>query len=423
MTLIESIRRHGIPPVVTECAAAEGRDAEELARDIREGRTVIPRNRLRSFPPRAVGKGLRTKVNANIGTSSDHIDLEEEKEKLRTALDAGTDSVMDLSTGGDLDRIRETLLEQCPVMFGTVPLYQVWADAIRAGKDIREITPEAMFAVIEKQARQGVDYMTVHCGVTRRTLAVLEASDRVGGMVSKGGALVAAWIRNHRAENPLYEQFDRLLDIAAGYDVTLSLGDGLRPGAVADAGDAAETAELEVLGELGERALARGVQVMIEGPGHVPLHMVEEEVRRQKRVCRGAPFYVLGPLACDVAPGYDHITAAIGGALAAAAGADFLCYVTPSEHLRLPTAEDVRRGVMAARIAAHAGDIAKGVPGAAEYDREFSTYRRNLDWEKMYEKALDPAAAKEYRAHSENFGSKTCTMCGDLCALKIQQQS
>ncbi|MFH1709019.1 MAG: phosphomethylpyrimidine synthase ThiC [Planctomycetota bacterium] len=419
MTLINAIRAGTIPPAVVICARAEKMPAAELAADIAAGRTVIPRNRLRDFPPLAVGRGLRTKVNANIGTSSDHNDLAEELRKLETALTAGADSMMDLSTGGDLDAIRRTLIAKSPVMFGTVPIYQVWADVIHSGRDIHAITGDMLFDAIAEQARQGVDYMTVHCGVTRSSAAALQSRPRVAGVVSKGGALLIAWMKHHGRDNPLYAEFDRLLDIAAEYDVTLSLGDGLRPGAIADAGDPGQLAELRVLGELQQRALARGVQVMIEGPGHVPLHLIADQVRMEKEICHGAPFYVLGPLTCDCAAGYDHITAAIGGAIAAAAGADFLCYVTPAEHLRLPTIEDTRNGVLAARIAAHSGDIAKGVPGAAEYDRAFSKHRRDLNWEGMYAMALDPGLARQYRRESENFTKDRCTMCGDLCAIKL----
>jgi len=421
MTLIESIRNGSIPSAVRECAEQEGCSPESLAHDIEQGFTVIPRNCLRSFTPRAVGRNLRTKVNANIGTSSDHLNLDEEIDKLNTALDAFTDSIMDLSTGGDLHSIREKLISSCPVMFGTVPLYQVWADTLQDGRDIHSITPDHMFSTIEAQAGQGVDYMTLHCGITRDTVRTLDSCGRTGGMVSKGGALIAAWMKNHREENPLYSEFDRLCGIAREYDVTLSLGDGLRPGALADAGDDAQIAELEVLGSLQKEALSSGVQVMIEGPGHVPIHMIAEQVEQEKKICSGAPFYVLGPLTCDIAPGYDHITSAIGGAVAAAAGADFLCYVTPAEHLRLPTNEDVKQGVIAARIAAHSGDIAKGIPRAAEYDTEFSRCRRELDWNSMYTMAIDPALAKKYRQESENFDKDKCTMCGDLCAIKMHK--
>ena len=422
MTLIESIRNGTIPSSVTACAQEEGCSAETLAQDIEQGFTVIPRNRVHEFTPRAVGRNLRTKVNANIGTSSDHLDLQEEICKLHAALDARTDSIMDLSTGGDLNTIREELLSRCPVMFGTVPLYQVWSEAISEERDIREITSDDMFSIIEIQAKQGVDYMTLHCGVTRATARILKEENRTGGIVSKGGALIAAWMKNNNQENPLFEEFDRLLDIAREYDVTLSLGDGLRPGALADAGDKPQIAELEVLGYLQKEALASGVQVMIEGPGHVPFHMIADQVKQEKEVCSGAPFYVLGPLTCDIAPGYDHITSAIGGTAAAAAGADFLCYVTPAEHLRLPTAEDVRKGVIAARIAAHSGDIAKGIGRTFEYDRTFSVYRRELDWDRMYTMAIDPGLAKKYREQSENFDKDKCTMCGDLCAIKMHRE-
>jgi phosphomethylpyrimidine synthase len=330
---------------------------------------------------------------------------------------------MDLSTGGDLDAIRKAILEKSCVMVGTVPIYGTAARLLQQDKQIVQMSADLLFDEIEKQCQQGIDYITVHCGITRRSVEMLEASGRVAGMVSRGGSILALWMKHHHQENPLYEQYDRLLDIAFEYDVTLSLGDGLRPGAIADAGDRAQFEELVTLGDLGRRARARGVQVMIEGPGHVPIGQVKANVQLEKTLCDGAPFYVLGPLTTDIAPGYDHITSAIGGAIAAAEGADFLCYVTPAEHLRLPTVEEVREGVFAARIAAHTGDIAKGVPGAADWDRKMSECRRALDWEGMYSLALDTELARSKRRHSEAYDQIVCTMCGKLCSINLNKQT
>lgn len=402
-----------------EVSRQENIEPEILRQKIVAGRVVIPKNHNRSFLIRGIGEGLTTKVNANIGTSPEHFDIEEEKTKLQVAIASGADSVMDLSTGGDLDAIRRAILDNSCVMVGTVPIYGAAARLLQDGKEIVQMKPDALFDEIERQCRQGIDYITVHCGITRRSLEVLERSPRVGGMVSRGGSILALWMKHHRKENPLYEQYDRLLEIAFEYDATLSLGDGLRPGALADAGDRAQMEELVILGELGKRARARGVQVMIEGPGHVPLQDIKSHVLMEKTVCDGAPFYVLGPLTTDIAPGYDHITSAIGGAIAAAAGADFLCYVTPAEHLRLPTISEVREGVFAARIAAHSGDIAKGIPGAADRDIRMSRFRRELNWEGMYEMAMDPDLARSKRRASEAYDQIVCTMCGKLCSINL----
>ncbi len=402
-----------------EVAGQENMDPEVLRQKIAAGRVVIPKNKNREFLIRGIGEGLTTKVNANIGTSPEHFDIEEEITKLMVAIASGTDSVMDLSTGGDLDAIRKAILEKSCVMVGTVPIYGAAARLMQEGRQIVQMKVDELFDEIEQQCRQGIDYITVHCGVTRRCLEILENTPRVGGMVSRGGSILALWMKHHRKENPLYEYYDRLLDIAYEYDVTLSLGDGLRPGALADAGDRPQIEELVVLGELARRARNRGVQVMIEGPGHVPLQDVKSHVQMEKTTCDGAPFYVLGPLTTDIAPGYDHITSAIGGAIAAAAGADFLCYVTPAEHLRLPTAAEVREGVFAARIAAHSGDIAKGIPGATDRDLKMSQYRRELNWEGMYEMALDSELARSKRRASEAYDQIVCTMCGKLCSINL----
>ncbi len=420
MTQLSMARQGIVTDEMSVVARKEGLSPEAVREGVAAGRIVIPKNVKREFSAEGIGAPLRTKVNANIGTSPEYYDLEEEKRKLKVAIEAGADSVMDLSTGGDLSAVRRMVLETSTVMVGAVPIYEVAALLNSRARPFYEMTSDMLFETIERQCSEGLDYITVHCGVTRRAVSLAGGSNRVAGIVSRGGSLLAAWMHYHRKENPLYEQFDRLLDIARKYDVTLSLGDGLRPGAVADATDGAQIEELVVLGELAGRARDADVQVMIEGPGHVPINQIEANVMAQKRLCAGAPFYVLGPLTTDCAPGYDHITAAIGGAVAAAAGADFLCYVTPSEHLCLPDVEDVRLGVIAARIAAHSGDIAKGVAGAMDRDVKMSAFRKALDWRGMYRMAIDPYLPRKRRdgadgAHAE---SDVCTMCGELCAVK-----
>ncbi len=417
MTQMQAARQGVITEEMRIVAQDEGVDPEWLCEQIAKGRVVIPRNiNHPNYYPVGIGEGLRTKVNANIGTSPDHVDLEEELLKVEICERYGADTIMDLSTGGDLDLIRVTILNRWRKPLGTVPVYQVAWELLREGKSITEMDPEHLFEVIERQAQQGVDFMTLHCGVTREALRIFVQQNRACGMVSRGGSLLAHWMAHNRAENPLYEQFDRLLEICAKYDVTISLGDGLRPGAIADAGDAAQWYETSILGELTLRAWEAGVQVMIEGPGHVPIHHIEAHIKMMKRLCHGAPIYVLGPLTCDIGAGYDHITGAIGGAIAAAAGADFLCYITPAEHLRLPDPEDVRQGIIATRIAAHSGDIAKGVNGAWEQNLKMSRARYRLDWETMFALALDPDKAREYRMMSEDYEKGVCTMCGDFCA-------
>jgi phosphomethylpyrimidine synthase len=420
MTQLSQARQGIITEEMKQVAASEHVPPEMVRAGVAAGIIVIPGNTGRRFPAVGIGKNLRTKVNANIGTSPEHYDTDEEIRKLKAAVAAGADSVMDLSTGGDLATVRRRVLEESPVMVGAVPIYAVAAELNRRGRPFYEMEPDMLFDSIAEQCRQGVDYITVHCGVTRRASALATAgSGRICGIVSRGGALLASWMHHQRRENPLFEDFDRLLNIAFEYDVTLSLGDGLRPGAVADATDGAQIEELVTLAGLSRRAREAGVQVMIEGPGHVPLHQIAANIQLEKELCDGAPFYVLGPLTTDCAPGYDHITAAIGGALAAASGADFLCYVTPSEHLCLPDLEDVRLGVIAARIAAHSGDIAKGVPGTMERDIRMSVCRKELDWEGMYHLALDPEVPRMRRCRSEAGEKPVCTMCGELCAVKL----
>ncbi len=419
-TLLEKISSGDIPDFVREVASKEKISLDQLLGDLLAGRTVIPSNRwVRKSRPCAVGCDLRTKVNANIGTSRDYQDPQMELEKLRTAVEAGTDAVMDLSTGGNLDQVRELIVRNSPVSVGTVPIYQAAAFAQEVRGSIVEMTEEDIFRVIEAHCSSGVDFITVHCGVTFRVLETLQSNPRVADIVSRGGSFHAGWILHHEKENPLYANFDRLLELARKHDVTLSLGDGLRPGAIADATDAAQIAELQVLGELVLRAREAGVQCMVEGPGHIPLHQVEMNVHLAKALAHQAPFYVLGPLVLDVAPGYDHIVAAIGGALAGRAGADFLCYVTPREHLGLPTPEDVREGVVVTRIAAHAADISRGIPGASDWDEEMSRARKSLDWERQIELALDPIKARKMYEERRVEGERTCTMCGDFCAMEF----
>jgi len=419
MTQLSLAREGIITEAMRQVAQAEKLEPEVIRQGVADGTIVIPINTNRKFEARGIGKGLRTKINANIGTSMEHMDVDEEIDKLKVAIAFGADSVMDLSTGGDLDQIRHAIIAQSCVMVGTVPIYGVATRLQQEGKEVFHLDPDELFDDIKRHGEQGVDFITVHCGVTQRSIAALASSPRVAGIVSRGGAILAAWMKHHQRENPLYEYFDRLLEIAFRYDMTLSLGDGLRPGAIADATDRGQVEELVILGDLCKRAREAGVQVMIEGPGHVPLDQVTANVLMEKRLCGNAPFYVLGPLTTDVAPGYDHITGAIGGAIAAAAGADFLCYVTPAEHLRLPTIKDVRDGVIASRIAAHSGDIAKGLPGATDWDLEMSKCRKALNWEGMYRLAIDPDLARQRRAESEAYDQMVCTMCGKLCSINL----
>jgi phosphomethylpyrimidine synthase len=380
---------------------------------------VIPINNQRSFRAIGIGRKMSTKTNANLGTSADESGIEYELEKLDAAIEAGADTVMDLSTGGDISAIRAEIIRRSTVPVGTVPIYQAVCGLSSNGTHLAKLTADDLFKAIEEHGRDGVDYITVHCGVTRESVKRIEDEGRLLDIVSRGGAITARWMKYSGKENPLYEQYDRLLEIAKKYDMTLSLGDGLRPGCLSDASDRGQVQETIILGELADRARNEGVQVMIEGPGHMPMDQIESTIILQKRLCGGAPFYVLGPLVTDIAPGYDHITAAIGGAIAARAGADFLCVVTPSEHLRLPKADDIREGVIAARIAAHAADICKGVPKAMEADNNMARKRKKLDWKGQIGAAIDPKRAGEFRESSRPEDEDVCTMCSSLCAIKI----
>lgn len=422
MTQLEAARKGVVTEEMKNAALSEGVDPDFIRKGIEDGTVIVTRNTLhRSIQGLAVGRGLRTKVNANIGSSQDRADIEEELAKLRAAIEAGADAVMDLSTGGDVSAIRKAVMAESTVPIGTVPIYQAAYDARKKGKSFVELDPEEMFDSIEAHAEDGVDFVTVHCGVTRSSVERVRKEGRIMGIVSRGGALTAEWMKFNKRENPLYEGYERLLKIAKKYDMVLSLGDGLRPGCLADATDRGQVHELITLGELARKAFDEGVQVMIEGPGHVPLDQIEANIIIQKRLCNGAPFYVLGPLVTDIAPGYDHITSAIGGAIAAAAGADFLCYVTPSEHLRLPTIDDVREGVVASRIAAHAGDISKKARGAMDADTRLARARKALDWEEQIRLSIDPKRSRAIRETSPPEDESVCTMCGSLCAIKIQK--
>ncbi|HHT9118301.1 MAG TPA: phosphomethylpyrimidine synthase ThiC [Candidatus Hypogeohydataceae bacterium YC38] len=420
MTQLLRAREGVITEEMRRVAQEEGCDPQALRERIAQGKVVIPFNRLRRAKRVCgIGQGLRTKVNANIGTSVDYTSVEEELDKLRAAEKAGADAVMDLSTGGDLREVRRRIMEEATITLGSVPIYEAVVEASRKGHSAtRGMKARDMLGAIRRHCEDGVDFVTVHCGATRGVLKLLKESQRVCGVVSRGGVFLVEWMSVHGCENPLYENFDEILSMAREYDVTLSLGDAMRPGALADAFDRVQVYELNVLAELAQRAWDKGVQVIIEGPGHVPMHQIAAQVQLQKELCRGAPFYVLGPLVTDVAPGYDHITSAIGGALAAAAGADFLCYVTPSEHLSLPRVQDVWDGVMASRIAAHAADIAKGIKSAWEWDKTMSQMRRKRDWEGQFATCIDREKAESFR-ESRPSTDNVCSMCGQYCVFKV----
>jgi phosphomethylpyrimidine synthase len=394
----------------------EGIDVNRLRELVAKGRIVIPANKNhKNLSPEGVGEGLRTKINVNLGISKDCPDVEKELEKVRVALDMKAEAIMDLSSFGKTETFRRKLVEMSPAMIGTVPIY----DAVGFyDKELQDITAEEFLKVVEKHARDGVDFVTIHAGINRETATTFKRNKRLTNIVSRGGSLMYAWMELNQQENPFYQYFDELLEICQEYDLTLSLGDALRPGSIHDATDASQIKELIILGELTLRAWEKNVQVMIEGPGHMAINEIPANIVLEKKLCHGAPFYVLGPIVTDVAPGYDHITSAIGGAIAASYGADFLCYVTPAEHLRLPTMEDMKEGIIASKIAAHAGDIAKNIKGAREWDHAMSRARQQLNWEKMFQLAIDPEKARRYRAESQPEHEDSCTMCGKMCSMR-----
>lgn len=419
MSLIDELKRGNILPSVKIVAEEEGISEEELAEDIIRGHSVILANKFhKNIKPVGVGKNLRTKVNTNLGTSMDFPNIKYELEKLQLAIKYRTDTVMDLSTGGNIDLIRREIIKNSTVPVGSVPIYQSAIYGLSRRGNMINLTADDIFHVIELHAMEGIDFITVHAGLILKGVERLKKQGRLTSIVSRGGALMVGWMIHNERENPLYENFDRLLEIARKYDLTLSLGDGLRPGSIADSTDWAQIDELLVLGELVKRARAAGVQAIVEGPGHIPINEISLNIKLQKKICDNAPFYVLGPLVTDIGAGYDHITAAIGGAIASAEGADFLCYVTPTEHIGLPDLEDVKEGLIAFRIAAHAGDLAKGVKGAKEIDRRMSEARFNLDWAEQERLSLDPEKFREVRI-KRGSKSKACSMCSDLCAMKV----
>ena len=420
-TQMDAARQGIITKEMEIVAEKENRTAEEIRQWVAEGKVAIPANiNHKSLDPAGIGSMLKTKINVNLGVSKDVEDLDEELEKVNYAVELGGDAIMDLSTHGDTKIFRRKLTSECPAMIGTVPIYD---SVIYHKKDLGQLTVEDFLEVIRAHGEDGVDFVTLHCGLTRRTVEQLKRFGRTTNIVSRGGSLVFAWMSMTGNENPFYEYYDEILDICREYDMTISLGDGARPGCLADAGDLLQIEELVRLGELTQRAWDKDVQVMVEGPGHVPLNQVKANMEIQQSLCKGAPFYVLGPIVTDIAPGYDHITAAIGGAVAAMSGAAFLCYVTPAEHLALPNADDVKQGIMASKIAAHAADIAKGIPGARDADDRMGKARRELDWDAMFKEAMDPEHAKAVRDDRAPEVEETCSMCGKFCAVRSMNKA
>ena len=415
-TQMDAARQGIITPQMEAVAEKEQINVRELQALMAQGKAVIPANKLHTcLEPNAIGSMLKTKINVNLGTSRDWKDLDMELEKVNDAVKMGAESIMDLSSFGDTQKFRRKLTAQCPAIIGTVPIYDA---VVYYHKPLKEITSKEWIDIVEMHAKDGVDFMTIHVGINKATAGRFKKNKRLTNIVSRGGSIIFAWMEMTGEENPFYEHYDHILDICREYDVTLSLGDACRPGCISDAGDISQIEELVTLGELTKRAWEKDVQVIIEGPGHMALNQIEANMKIQQTICQGAPFYVLGPLVTDIAPGYDHITAAIGGAIAAANGASFLCYVTPAEHLRLPDVNDVKEGIIASKIAAHAADIAKGIKGAADWDRQMSTARKNLDWEEMFRLSIDPEKARRYRAQAKPEKEDTCSMCGNFCAVK-----
>ena len=418
VTQLESARKGQITDEMEKIAKEEDISVQKLIKNVEKGIIVIPKNINGKSTPKGIGKGLTTKINANVGSSSEIENIGIEVEKAKIAVKYGADAVMDLSTGAHLKEVRKKIMSAIDVPIGTVPIYEAAVGASQKKSAVINMDEDDMFNAIINQAREGVDFMTIHSGITRDTVDKVKKSERIMGIVSRGGAFLAAWILQNEEENPLYRNYDYLLEIAHEYDVTLSLGDGLRPGCLADASDIPQIQELIILGQLVERARDAGVQVMVEGPGHVPIDQIQANMKIQKSICKGAPFYVLGPIVTDLAPGYDHITSAIGGAIAASSGADFLCYVTPREHLSIPNVQAVIEGVIASKIAAQAADISKGIKSAWNSELEMAKARRCFDWNKQFELAFDKETPRKYRESTPTKGDM-CTMCGEFCALRI----
>ena len=415
-TQMDAARKGIVTEELRKVAEKEHFEVNELMALVAEGKAAIPANKNhRCLDPNGIGSMLRTKINVNLGTSRDCKDLDMELEKVNYAVGMGAESIMDLSSWGDTQKFRRKLTAECPAIIGTVPIYDA---VVYYHKPLKDITTEEWLKIVEMHAEDGVDFMTIHVGINRRTAQRFKENKRLMNIVSWGGSIIFAWMEMTGKENPFYEHYDRILEICREHDVTISLGDACRPGCIDDATDISQIEELVTLGELTRRAWEKDVQVIVEGPGHMPLNQIEANMKIQQTICKGAPFYVLGPLVTDVAPGYDHITAAIGGAIAASSGASFLCYVTPAEHLRLPDLNDVKEGIIASRIAAHAADIAKGIKGAADWDRQMSLARKKLDWEKTFELSIDPEKARNYRASAKPEKEDTCSMCGNFCAVK-----
>ena len=419
MTQKSEAVKGNITPEIEDVSKNENIDVDKLVKLIANGKVVIPKNINSNVKACGIGEGLTTKINANIGSSSKIDDLDLEINKAKLAVEYGADAIMDLSTGSDLKLFRKKIMEAIDVIIGTVPIYEAGVVTLAKGNEIIDMDPDDIFKAIENQAREGVDFMTLHCGITKDLVSKLEKQKRMMGIVSRGGTFMASWIKHNGEENPLYENYDYLLELSYEYDITLSLGDGLRPGCLADASDIPQIQELVNLGGLVKRAQDANVQVMVEGPGHMPLNQIKANMEIQKTICHGAPFYVLGPLVTDLAPGYDHITSAIGGAIAATSGANFLCYVTPAEHLSLPSLEDVKEGVIASKIAAEAADVAKGLPQVWEREREMAKARKEFDWEKQFDLAFDKSKPRTYRDKCELDDDEMCAMCGEYCAVKI----
>lgn len=419
MTQLEQAKKGQITDEMGYISEIEGIEITKLLRRVANGQIVIPKNFNSNSTPLGIGKGLKTKINANIGSSSELENIKLELEKARTAVKYGSDTIMDLSTGSNLEKMRESIMKAIEVPLGTVPIYEAAVKSSKFKGAVINMDEDDMFQAITKQAEEGVDFITVHCGVTKDNVDKIKKSERIMGIVSRGGAFLAAWILENSEENPLYKNYDYLLEIAHEYDVTLSLGDGLRPGCLHDASDTAQIGELVTLGQLVQRARDKGVQVMVEGPGHMPLNQIKSNIQIEKTICKGAPFYVLGPLTTDMAPGYDHITSAIGGAIAAAAGADYLCYVTPAEHLSIPDVDDVKEGVIASKIAAQAGDVSKSIDNAWDGEIRMANARRDFKWDQQFQLAFDQDKPQKYRERKRVNGEDMCTMCGEFCALRL----